>query len=106
MCRLQGKIAVITGGSSGIGLATARRFVPFPCSELATHALDERLTCAPQSRLSNSTRASPHLRLGKSGASSTAGFSGTVELKFIFGRVRATRGLKARRLGQMLGLLG
>jgi hypothetical protein len=32
--------------------------------------------------------------------------SGTVELKFIFGRVRATRGLKARRLGQMLGLLG
>jgi NAD(P)-dependent dehydrogenase (short-subunit alcohol dehydrogenase family) len=27
MSRLQGKIAVITGGSSGIGLATARRFV-------------------------------------------------------------------------------
>ncbi len=27
MCRLQGKIAVITGGSSRIGLATARRFV-------------------------------------------------------------------------------
>jgi NADP-dependent 3-hydroxy acid dehydrogenase YdfG len=27
MSRLQDKIAVITGGSSGIGLATARRFV-------------------------------------------------------------------------------
>ena len=27
MSRLQGKIAVLTGGSSGIGLATARRFV-------------------------------------------------------------------------------
>jgi NAD(P)-dependent dehydrogenase (short-subunit alcohol dehydrogenase family) len=27
MSRLQGKLAVITGGSSGIGLATARRFV-------------------------------------------------------------------------------
>ena len=27
MPRLEGKIAVITGGSSGIGLATAERFV-------------------------------------------------------------------------------
>jgi len=27
MSRLQGKIAVVTAGSSGIGLATARRFV-------------------------------------------------------------------------------
>jgi NADP-dependent 3-hydroxy acid dehydrogenase YdfG len=27
MSKLEGKIAVITGGNSGIGLATARRFV-------------------------------------------------------------------------------
>jgi NAD(P)-dependent dehydrogenase (short-subunit alcohol dehydrogenase family) len=27
MLRLQGMVAVITGGNSGIGLATARRFV-------------------------------------------------------------------------------
>src|SRR5258708_8784610 len=27
MTKLEGKVAVITGGSSGIGLATARRFV-------------------------------------------------------------------------------
>ena len=27
MKKLEGKVAVITGGSSGIGLATARRFV-------------------------------------------------------------------------------
>ena len=27
MCRLEGKIAPVTGGNSGIGLATANRFV-------------------------------------------------------------------------------
>ncbi len=33
MTKLEGKVAVITGGDSGIGLATARRFVtPAPLS--------------------------------------------------------------------------
>jgi NAD(P)-dependent dehydrogenase (short-subunit alcohol dehydrogenase family) len=27
MLKLQGKVAVVTGGSSGMGLATAKRFV-------------------------------------------------------------------------------
>src|SRR5579863_8948172 len=27
MCKLQGKIALVTGGNSGIGLATAKQFV-------------------------------------------------------------------------------
>ncbi|MFZ0514967.1 MAG: hypothetical protein WAM14_25430 [Candidatus Nitrosopolaris sp.] len=37
--RLDGKIAVITGGNSGIGLATAQRFV----DEGSTAGLDESL---------------------------------------------------------------
>jgi NAD(P)-dependent dehydrogenase (short-subunit alcohol dehydrogenase family) len=34
MKKLEGKIAVITGGSSGIGLATAQRFVDEGVSEV------------------------------------------------------------------------
>jgi NAD(P)-dependent dehydrogenase (short-subunit alcohol dehydrogenase family) len=32
MKKLEGKVAVITGGSSGIGLATAQRFVAEECA--------------------------------------------------------------------------
>jgi len=34
MSKLEGKVAVITGGHSGIGLATAQRFVVDPDGEL------------------------------------------------------------------------
>jgi NAD(P)-dependent dehydrogenase (short-subunit alcohol dehydrogenase family) len=33
--KLEGKIAVVTGGSAGIGLATARRFEASVCRERA-----------------------------------------------------------------------
>ena len=39
MSKLEGKVAVITGGNSGMGLATARRFVAEGASSLSRAAV-------------------------------------------------------------------
>ena len=44
--RLDGKIAVITGGSSGLGLATARRFVADGAYVFITGRRDSELNAA------------------------------------------------------------
>jgi NAD(P)-dependent dehydrogenase (short-subunit alcohol dehydrogenase family) len=44
MGKLEGKVAVITGGSSGIGLATAQKFVEEGAYVIITGILDNQLT--------------------------------------------------------------
>jgi NAD(P)-dependent dehydrogenase (short-subunit alcohol dehydrogenase family) len=49
MKKLAGKVAVITGGSSGIGLATAQRFVEEGASAFITGRRQVELDAAPNS---------------------------------------------------------
>ena len=55
MKRLEGKVAVITGGSSGIGLATARRFVEEGAHVVITGRREKELKEAAASIAGNVT---------------------------------------------------
>src|SRR5438128_7175669 len=46
MCKLEGKIALVTGGNSGIGLATAKRFVNEGAYVFITGRRDSELSAA------------------------------------------------------------
>jgi NAD(P)-dependent dehydrogenase (short-subunit alcohol dehydrogenase family) len=49
MKKLEGKVAVITGGSSGIGLATAKRFVEEGAHVVITGRREKELKAAAAS---------------------------------------------------------
>ncbi len=46
MSKLSNKVAVVTGGSSGIGLATARRFIADGAQVVITGRIQEALDAA------------------------------------------------------------
>jgi len=48
-CKLEGKIALVTGGTSGIGLATAKRFVAEGAYVFITGRREKELTSAVKS---------------------------------------------------------
>ena len=66
--KLEGKVAVITGGSSGIGLATARRFVEEGAHVFITGRRQAELDAAVTQIERNVTAVQGDVSAGKNGA--------------------------------------
>lgn len=79
MARLQGKIAVITGGNSGIGLATAQRFLEEGATVYITGRDAGRLEQARQ-------------QLGGKVVAIQADAASAAEMQLVYDRVRADHG--------------
>jgi NAD(P)-dependent dehydrogenase (short-subunit alcohol dehydrogenase family) len=77
--KLEGKVAVVTGGSAGIGLSTAKRFV-----EEGAYVF---ITGRRQAELDNAVK-----EIGPNGAAVRADASSTADLAHLFDTVKAAKG--------------